>query len=120
MCSRVLNYSHGTRLVFSLLTTGLTTVSTSNGYGLYDLRSILDRGREIYLTNVSVPALRMQCVLKDIYRELMWSKSGAVISQSTRLHGLVLKKRDNQITAGFSDLLEAAQSNTHTHLCSPH
>jgi len=33
VCSRVLNYSHGTRLVFSLLTTGLTTVSTANGYG---------------------------------------------------------------------------------------
>jgi hypothetical protein len=71
MCSRVLNYSHGTRLVFSLLTTGLTIVSTANGYGLYDIRSIPDKGREIYLTKISVPALRMQCVLRDIYREVM-------------------------------------------------
>jgi len=92
MCSRVLNYSHGTRLVFSLLTTGLTTVSTANGYVLYDLRSIPDRGREIYLTNISVPALRMECVLSDIYLDVMWSKRGAANSQSIRLHGLVLKK----------------------------
>jgi hypothetical protein len=90
MCSGV-NYSHGTRLVFSLLTTGLTTISTANSYGLYDRRSIPDRGTEIFSTNISVSALRMQCVLRTIYREIMRPKSGAVSSHSTRLHSLVIK-----------------------------
>jgi hypothetical protein len=65
MCSGARNDSHCTRLVFSLLTTGLTTISTANDYGLYDLRSIPDRGREIFSY---VPALHMQCVLRAIYR----------------------------------------------------
>ena len=89
--SRVFNYSHGTRLVFFLLTTGLTTVSTTNGYRLYDLRPIPDRGRKIFLIKASLPALRMLCVLRSIYREVMRPKHGAVSSHPIRLHGLVLK-----------------------------
>lgn len=91
MCSGVLNYTHGTRLVFSLLTTGLATISTANGYGLYGLRSIPDGGREIFSTNISVPALRLQSVLRAIYREIMRPKRGAVSSYPVRLHSLVLK-----------------------------
>jgi len=88
MHSRVFNYSHGTRLVFFLLTTGLTTVSTTNGYRLYDLRPIPDRGRKIFLIKASLPALRMLCVLRRaIYREVMWPKRGAVSSHLICLHG---------------------------------
>jgi hypothetical protein len=58
----------------------------------------------------------MQCVLRAIYREVMWPKRGAVSSHPIHLHGLVLKKLDNQITAGFSDLLQAAQNNTHAYV----
>lgn len=95
-CSRALNYCHGTRLVFSLLTAGLTTLSVQLMTMGYIFSSIPDRDRDIFSTNISVPALwsnqfRIQCVPRALYREIMRPKLGAASSHPICLHGLVLE-----------------------------
>jgi len=114
MRSRVLNYSHGTRLVFSLLTNRLTTVSTANGYGVIWPQVDSGQGQgDFFDKNISTSSL--YAMRPEVYL------SGGDVAEAwscifTPHMSLVLKNWDNQITAGFSDLLEAAQNNTHAYV----